>query len=303
MMHHDVDRYIQLHRALGKKFDAQEQALSQFAVLASERAATIITVELILEWVREAATPNAARIRFGLARAFAEFLHGEDPRHEVPAAGLMGRGRRRRPAPYILMPDQITDIMAEALTVPGLAPISPLTYHHLFGLLASTGLRISEALSLRCDDLTDDGLMVRSGKFGKSRIVPLHASTHTALEQYLAVRREVRGASDDLFVLGHGHAPTRTRAHVVFVRIVRQLGYRNPTGPGPRLHDLRHTFAVRSLEACGNDPQAIQRHMLAMSTYLGHAEVANTYWYLEATPVLLRTIASASEGAFVGGAA
>jgi integrase/recombinase XerD len=303
MMHHDVDRYIQLHRALGKKFDAQEQALSQFAVLASERAATIITVELILEWVREAATPNAARIRFGLARAFAEFLHGEDPRHEVPAAGLMGRGRRRRPAPYILMPDQITDIMAEALKVPGLAPISPLTYHHLFGLLASTGLRISEALSLRCDDLTDDGLMVRSGKFGKSRIVPLHASTHTALEQYLAVRREVRGASDDLFVLGHGHAPTRTRAHVVFVRIVRQLGYRNPTGPGPRLHDLRHTFAVRSLEACGNDPQAIQRHMLAMSTYLGHAEVANTYWYLEATPVLLRTIASASEGAFVGGAA
>lgn len=303
MMHHHVDRYIQLHRALGKKFDAQEQALSQLAVLASERAATIITVELILEWVREAATPNAARVRFGLARAFAEFLHGEDPRHEVPAAGLMGRGRRRRPAPYILMPDQITDIMAVALKVPGLAPISPLTYHHLFGLLASTGLRISEALSLRCDDLTDDGLMVRSGKFGKSRIVPLHASTRTALEQYLAVRREVRGASDDLFVLGHGHAPTRTRAHVVFVRIVRQLGYRNPTGPGPRLHDLRHTFAVRSLEACGNDPQAIQRHMLALSTYLGHAEVANTYWYLEATPVLLRTIASATEGAFVGGAA
>ncbi|BCG75473.1 integrase [Mesorhizobium sp. 113-1-2] len=303
MMHHHVDRYIQLHRALGKKFDAQEQALSKFAVLASESAATIITVELILEWVREAATPNAARIRFGLARAFAEFLHSEDPRHEVPAAGLMGRGRRRRPAPYILLPNQITDIMAEALKVPGLAPISPLTYHHLFGLLASTGLRISEALSLRCDDLTDDGLMVRSGKFGKSRIVPLHASTRTALEQYLAVRREVRGASDDLFVLGHGHAPTRTRAHVVFVRIVRQLGYRNPTGPGPRLHDLRHTFAVRSLEACGNDPQAIQRHMLALSTYLGHAEVANTYWYLEATPVLLRTIASATEGAFVGGAA
>ncbi|MER9969731.1 tyrosine-type recombinase/integrase [Mesorhizobium sp. M0060] len=196
MIQRHVNRYIQLHRALGKKFDAQEQALSQFAALASERAATIITAELILEWVREAATPNAARIRFGLARAFAEFLHGEDPRHEVPTAGLMGRGRRRRPAPYILMPDQIASIMAEALKVPGLAPISPLTYHHLFGLLASTGLRISEAISLRCDDLTDDGLMVRSGKFGKSRLVPLHASTRTALEQYLAVRREFGGASD-----------------------------------------------------------------------------------------------------------
>ncbi|TIO24027.1 tyrosine-type recombinase/integrase [Mesorhizobium sp.] len=303
MIQQHVDRYIQLHRALGKKFEAQEQALSQFATLASERAATIITAELILEWVREAATPNAARIRFGLARAFAEFLHGEDPQHEVPTSGLMGRGRRRRPAPYILMPEQIASIMAEALKVPGLAPISPLTYHHLFGLLASTGLRISEALSLRFDDLTDDGLMVRSGKFGKSRLVPLHASTRAALERYLAIRREFGGASDELFVLGHGHAPTKTRAHVVFVRIVRQLGYRNPKGPGPRLHDLRHTFAVRSLEACGNDPQAILRHMRALSTYLGHAEIANTYWYLEATPVLLRTIASASEGAFVGGAA
>jgi integrase/recombinase XerD len=303
MIHHHVDRYVLLHRALGKKFDAQEKSLHQFAAFADERAAPHITAGLILEWAREAPTPNAARIRFDCVRALAKFLHSEDPRHEAPAAGLLGRGRRRRPAPYILMPDQIACIMAEALRVPSRAPIGPLTYHHLFGLLASTGLRISEALSLRGDDLTDDGLMVRSGKFGKSRLVPLHASTRAALEQYLATRCEVRSASNDLFVLGHGRAPTTTRAHVVFVRIVRQLGYRSQSGPGPRLHDLRHTFAVRSLEACGNDPQAVLRHMRALSTYLGHVEVANTYWYLEATPVLLRTIASAAEGAFVGGAA
>ncbi len=303
MIHHHVDRYVQLHRALGKKFDAQEKALRQFAIFLAGRAADFITAELILEWVAEASTSNAARIRFHLARAFAGFLRGEDPRHEAPAMGLMGRGRRRRPAPHILTPDQIARIMAETLNVPGQAPISPLTYHHLFGLLASTGLRISEALSLRRDDLAHDGLMVRCGKFGKSRLVPLHASTRSALEQYLAVRRKVRNAGDDLFVLGHGRAPTATRAHVVFVRIVRRLGYRNSTGPGPRLHDLRHTFAVRSLEACGNDPQAVLRHMRALSTYLGHVDVANTYWYLEATPVLLRMIASAAEGVFVGGAA
>ncbi len=303
MIHHHVDRYVQLHRALGKKFDAQEKALRQFAIFVAKRAAASITAELILQWAGEAPTPNSARVRFDLARAFAEFLRSEDPRHQAPAVGLMGRGRRRRPAPYILTPDQIARIIAEALNVPGQAPVSPLTYHHLFGLLASTGLRISEALSLRCDDLAHDGLMVRSGKFGKSRLVPLHASTRAALEQYLAVRREVRNASDDLFVLGHGRAPTSTRVHVVFVRIARRLGYRNSTGPGPRLHDLRHTFAVRSLEACGNDPQAVLRHMRALSTYLGHVDVANTYWYLEATPVLLRMIASASEGAFVGGAA
>ena len=141
--------------------------------------------------------------------------------------GLMGRGRRRRPRrPYILLPDQIAHIMAEAFNMPGQAFRSArFTYHHLFGLLASTGLRISEALSLRSDDLAHDGLMVRSGKFGKSRLVPLHASTRSALEQYLAVRRKIRNASDDLFVLGHGRAPAASRCHVVFVRIVRRLGY------------------------------------------------------------------------------
>ena len=223
--------------------------------------------------------------------------------HEVPVAGLFGRSRRRRPAPHILSQNQINGILAEALLVPGLSPISPQTYHTLFGLLASTGLRISEALSLRCDDLTEDGLMIRKGKFGKSRLVPLHASTRAALERYLDQRRIVRDAGHDLFVLGHGHAPTATRAHVVFVRIVRKLGYRNPTGPGPRLHDLRHTFAVRSLETCGNDLQSVLRHMRALSTYLGHVDIANTYWYLEATPVLLQMIAARAEETWIGGAA
>lgn len=303
MIHNHVCRYVQLHRALGKKFDAQETALRKFATFASERERATITAEMTSEWVREAPTPNAARFRFDCVRGFAAFLHCEDPRHEVPSAGLLGRGRRRRPAPYILTQEQIAHIMIEAQKVPGGAAISPLTYHHLFGLLASTGLRISEALSLRCGDLTDDGLVVRCGKFGKSRLVPIHASTRAALEQYLAVRRRVRDASEDLFVLGHGRAPTAARAHVVFVRIVRRLGYRKPTGPGPRLHDLRHTFAVRSLERSGNNPQAVLRHMRALSTYLGHVDVANTYWYLEATPVLLRMITSATEESFVGGAA
>lgn len=303
MIHHHVDRYVRLHRALGKKFDAQETALLQFAKFAAERTTAPLTADLVVEWAAEAATPNAARSRFDLARAFAEFLQGEDPQNRAPAPGLMGRGRRRRPAPYILTEDQVACVMAEALKVPGRALISPLTYHHLFGLLASTGLRISEALSLQCTDLTDDGLIVRSGKFGKSRLVPLHASTRAALAQYLTVRRVVRASCDDLFVLGHGRAPTKTRAHVVFVRIVRKLGYRDLSGPGPRLHDLRHTFAVRSLEGCGNNPQAVLRHMKALSTYLGHVDIANTYWYLEATPVLLQMIAATAEGSWTGGAA
>ncbi|MBS4009571.1 MAG: tyrosine-type recombinase/integrase [Roseovarius sp.] len=303
MIHHHVDRFVQLNRTLGKKFAAQETSLRAFADFAAKRSITHLTAALILEWAGGAATPYAAQARFDRARALAVFLHAEDSRHEIPAMGLLGRSRRRRPAPHILTRDQISRIMQEALLVPGLTPISPLTYHNLFGLLASTGLRISEALSLQCDDVTTEGLMVRSGKFGKSRLVPIHISTRAALERYLEARAAVRNANDDLFVLGHGHAPTKTRAHVVFVRIVRKLGYRNPTGPGPRLHDLRHTFAVRSLEACGNNPQAVLRHMKALSTYLGHVDIANTYWYLEATPVLLKMIAATAEETWIGGAA
>lgn len=303
MINQDVDRFVQLNRALGKKFAEQEISLRAFADFAAERSIKHVTTALATEWAAGASSPIAAQTRFDRVRALAVFLHAEDPRHQIPAAGLMGRSRRRRPAPYIMTPDQISRIMQEALQVSGRAPISSLTYHNLFGLLASTGLRIAEALSLQCDDLTAEGLMVRSGKFGKSRLVPIHASTRAALERYLEARGSVDNASDDLFVLGHGRAPTTTRAHVVFVRIVRKLGYRHPTGPGPRLHDLRHTFAVRSLESCGNNPQAVLRHMKALSTYLGHVDIANTYWYLEATPVLLKMIAATAEETWIGGAA
>jgi len=303
MIHHNVDRFVQLNRALGKKFAAQETSLRAFADFAVERSASHVTTTLIVAWAGCAPTPGAAQIRFDQARALAVFLHAEDLRHEIPAMGLLGRSRRRRPAPHILTQNQIDQIMQEALLVPGRTLISPLTYHYLFGLLASTGIRISEALSLRCDDLNADGIMIQKGKFGKSRLVPIHTSTRAALELYLEARTGVRNAGDDLFVLGHGHAPTATRAHVVFVRIVRKLGLRNPTGPGPRLHDLRHSFAVHSLEACGSNPQAVLRHMKALSTYLGHADIANTYWYLEATPVLLKLIASTAEENWIGGAA
>ncbi len=303
MMHHDVDRFVQLNRALGKKFVERETSLRAFADFAAERSIEHVTVGLVLEWAGGASSPTAAQTRFEQARALAVFLHAEDARHEIPAAGLLGRTRRKRPAPHIMTPRQISRIMQEALKVSGRAPISPLTYHNLFGLLASTGLRISEALSLQCDDLTAEGLLVRKSKFGKSRLVPIHTSTRAALERYLEARNAIRSASDDLFILGHGHSPTRTRVHVVFVRIVRKLGYRSPTGPGPRLHDLRHTFAVRSLEACGSNPQAVLRHIKALSTYLGHVEIANTYWYLEATPVLLKMIASTAEENWIGGAA
>ena len=155
--------------------------------------------------------------------------------------------------------------MAAALDLPPKGMISSHTYHYLFGLLAATGLRISEALSLQCSDLVDDGLIIRNGKFGKQRLVALQPSTRQALQAYLAIRAKLGARGCDLFVSIRGRAPHKVRAHIVFVRLARQLGLRGPTGTaGMRLHDLRHTFAVRSLESCPPDREAVAHHMAGL---------------------------------------
>ena len=199
---------------------------------------------------------------------------------------------------------QVRAIMQAALDLPPKDKISPHTYHYLFGLLAATGLRISEALALQRDDLVEDGLLIRNGKFGKQRLLPLQPSTRQALETYLAIRKTLGAIGDDLFITTRGRAPHQTAVHIVFVRLTRKLGFRGPTGtPGMRLHDLRHSFAVRSLESCPRDREAVAHHMASLSAYLGHADIASTYWYLEATPVLLRDIAAAGERLYLGDAA
>ena len=190
--------------------------------------------------------------------------------------------------------------MRAALQISPQGTISPYTYHYVIGLLAATGMRVSEALGLKRHDLLEDGLIVRKGKFDNCRLVPLHASTRRALNDYIAIRDGVDG-DKDLFVITTGRAPTKTRVHVVFVRLARQLGIRGPKGTrGARLHDLRHTFAVRSLEACEHDREAVGHHTAALSAYLGHADVEATYWYLQATPVLMHDIAAAAEQLFHG---
>lgn len=302
MLMANVERYVALQRSRGLRFDEQERLLTLYARFASVTGDAFVTAERLQAWSSQASSPGQARTRYDTVRRFSAFLRVEDYRHEVPPAGAFGRGRRPRPAPYLLTTGEIAAIMAAALALPPQGTVSPLTYHHLFGLLAATGLRISEALALQRDDVTDDGLVVRSGKFGKSRLVPLHPSTRAALGRYLATRDRLGAGGEDFFVLKHGRAPTKTRVYCVFVRLARALGIRGaPGAPGPRLHDLRHSFAVRSLEDCPPDRMVVTRHMLALSTYMGHADVVATYWYLQATPVLLNGIAAAAEQAFAGG--
>jgi integrase/recombinase XerD len=157
---------------------------------------------------------------------------------------------------------------------------------------------------LRLQDVTDDGLIIRHAKFDKKRLVPIHETTRHALRNYVAIRNRLGGAADDLFVVRSGRVPDRATVCRIFLLLARKLGFRGAPGTsGPRLHDLRHTFAARSLEACAHERRAVGHHMAALSTYLGHTDVAHTYWYLQATPVLLRNIAEVNEALFQGGAA
>lgn len=299
MLSNDVTRYVAVYQALGLSFSEQSRTLHLYARYAEAYADRFTLVSRIRDWCATASSPIRARSCYDTVRRFCVFLNAENPRHEIPPAGAFGRGKRPRPAPHLLDLQQIRSIMDAALDLPPKGSIRPYTYRLLFGLLAATGLRISEALGLQRGDITEDGLVVRHGKFGKSRLLPIHATTREALNEYLAVRARLGFDGDDLFVVTTGRAPHKVTAHITFVKLARQLGLRGPgRTPGPRLHDLRHSFAVRSLEACAHDRQAVAHHIAALSTYLGHADVSNTYWYLEATPVLLHDIAAACERLF-----
>src|ERR1022692_4631004 len=176
------------------------------------------------------------------------------------------------------------------------------TYKTFFALLACTGLRVSEAIHLCFHDITADGLVVRCSKFRKSRLVPLHETTHAGLEQYLKRRRAFTPLDDHVFVSLRRRPLLLHDAETAFHDIAEKVGLpRGADLPRPTIHSLRHTFAVRALETCPDGRDRITKHMLALSTYLGHSKVADTYWYLEATPDLMRNIADSCQSFFTGG--
>ena len=296
MLRNHAERYVDFNRSFGLKYHTNAALIRRFVEYAEPFGDAALYTHRIVAWSKLGSTQDAARRRYDCLRRFCIFMNGEDSRHEIPPRGLFGDKQPRRPTPHIFRPKDIRRIMDEALRQGPPGSICPHTFHHIFGLLAATGLRISEALQLTFSDVTEEGLLIRKSKGDKTRLVPLHITTRTALDRFLEIRRGVRTASNELFVVSHGRVPTKTRVHVVFVEILRRLGLRGPTGtPGPRLHDLRHTFAVRSLEQCPHDSTSVSRHIEALSTYLGHSAPQASYWYLEATPVLLRQIAEANE--------
>ncbi len=301
MLSQDLDRHISLHHALGFKFRGQSLLLRNFVAFAEAHGDQVISADRILSWAVEAPSPEQRRNRLLEARRFAIAMHAEDSQHEVPSAEALGRGLFTRRIPYIYSHEDIRRLMTAAASLAPAGTIRPVTFATLFGLLAATGMRISEALALGLSDITDDGLVIEKTKFKKSRLLPLHPSTRRALDAYLEVRLRAVTASDALLIGNTGKGVAYPTAIAVFLRLARSIGLRGSSDrAGPRIHDLRHTFAVRSLEQCPRSAAAVSRHIVGLSTYLGHAHVTDTYWYLQASPELMTHIADASEALQLG---
>ncbi|MBB4264210.1 tyrosine-type recombinase/integrase [Bradyrhizobium sp. CIR3A] len=253
---------------------------------------------------RTCAVTGAAPQPVASVRRFALAMHAEDRRHQVPAADALGHAVVKRRPPYIYSAEEIARLLRAAAALPPAGSIRPTMYATLFGLLTATGMRIAEALALQIDDVTADGLVVRQTKFQKSRLLPLHATARLALDRYLVARRSLTTTDRALFVSVAGQSLPYNTVRRIFLQLLDGTNLRGAhSGRDPRIHDLRHTFAVRSLEQCRHDRATVVRHIVALSTYLGHAHVTDTYWYLQATPVLMGQIAEAGEALLIGGAA
>lgn len=299
MLMRAVDSYFEVRRAAGFELRVTEYLLRDFARFAAERGETHVRGATAVAWAARAPSVRQRDRRLKEAIRFARHVHAEDGTHEIPPDDVFAAPLVRR-LPHIYTPDEVRQILEEASRLGPVGSLRPHTYQTLFGLLASCGLRISEALALRLDDVTVDGLVIRKTKFKKSRLVPMHETTERAVEDYLHRRRSVAGATDHVFVTLKGRPLRYPTLVSVFLALIRKLGLRGGPGEsGPRIHDFRHAFSVRVLEDCQRDEVA--SHMLALCTYLGHAYLADTYWYLQVTPQLTSGIADACQAYLHGG--
>ena len=300
MLSGHVERYLALRRTLGFKLRNTERNLQAFARFATNQGDTRIRAATAVQWAAQASSPHARHVRLHDVVLLARFLHAEEAAHEVPPERLFHVRVVRQP-PYIYTPDEIGQLLAAAHRLPCSYVLRPTVYATLIGLIAATGLRVSEALDLRFDDLLPNAVLrIRQTKFAKSRLVPLHATTVDALTAYLQERQRVAIADDHLFVSANQRRIPTPTASTTFQRVIRLAGIAPDRQRRPRLVDLRHTFATRSLQRCAVRRESVARHMVALSTYLGHSSVVHTYWYLEATPDLMADIAAAGESLVAG---
>jgi integrase len=295
-----VESYLAVRRACGFELKSEGHLLQSFAAFSDARGKHYVYSETAIEWAGVARSVRQRACRLGEVIRFSRYVRAEDPRHESPPP-VFGSQNRPRPIPYIFSQNDIQRLV-QAASQSGYATLRRQTYSTLFALLACTGLRVSEAIGLRFEDINPDGLVIRCSKLRKSRLVPLHETAQAGIERYLQQRRPYAPFDDHVFVSLRRKPLLVADVEAAFRTAVDKIGLRRGPGlPRPTPHSLRHTFAVRALESCPDGRDRITKHMLALSTYLGHAKVSDTYWYLEATPDLMRNIAQRCEKFFTGG--
>src|SRR6266699_205044 len=300
MLARAVQSYLSVRRAAGYVLKHVGLRLKSFAAYSDAKGRRYVTAEIAIEWARQSSSIVERARRLGDVRRFALYLRAEDERHEIPPL-IFGKESRPRPTPYILSDEQICRLI-ELAAQSGYRSLRRQTYSTLFALLSCTGLCFSEAIRLRYDDITPAGLVIRFSKFRKNRLVPLHETARAGLECYLQQRRPYAPLDDHLFISLRRKPLLIEDVETAFRTAVDKMGL--PRGRGlrrPTPHSLRHAFAVRALRTCPDGRDHITKHMLMLSTYLGHSKAALTYWYLEAVPEFMRGIAERCEAHLAGG--
>jgi integrase/recombinase XerD len=297
-----VQEYLALRRSLGFKLHKAGKALPAFVAFMEAQGASVITSQVALTWAQQPRTVQPAEwaSRLSIVRGFARHRRATDLRTQVPPDGLLPY-RPARARPYLYSDEDIRRLLRAARALPADHSLRPWTYYCLLGLLSVAGLRISEAqnLTLQDVDLQAGVLTIRGAKFGKSRLIPVHASTQRVLADYLARRTRQwagRSVSAHVFVSSRGHRLDVGDIHRTFYALSRQIGLRGVADRhGPRLHDLRHRFAVTALVRWYRAGVDAERRLPLLSAYLGHVHVSDTYWYLSAWPALMRAATSRLE--------
>ena len=293
-----IHEYIEMRRNLGFKMNDTRRELLAFATFMEQQQVPFITVELTLAWAQQPVNAQPAHWarRLSIVRVFARHRKATDPRTEIPAPGLLPF-RPKRATPYLYSDEEIRKLLQAALDMPYAnerCALHPWTYHCLFGLLVVSGIRVGEACNLELRDIDSDAavLTIRGAKFGRDRLVPLHGSTCEVLADYVARRDrhwQGRPVSPYLFVSSRGNRLDKADITRTFHRLSRLIGLRGKTDRhGPRLHDMRHRFANCTLVNWYRRDQDPERLLPVLSAYLGHVHIADTQWYLEATPELMR---------------
>lgn len=289
-LHPLVDQYLEIRRGLGYKLEREGRLLPDFVSFLHTRSTSHITAALALEWAMasQKATTRWWSLRLSIIRQFARFAHAFDPRHEVPAQDLIPTAGRARRLPYIYHDADIRCLMDRCRCLRGL---KAMTYATLFGLLYTTGMRVGEAIGLQCTDVDwqQAVLTIHHAKFDKSRQIPLHPSTMIALQHYARSRdAAIPCPCDGNFLLSLAGTQLHYKnVHGTFMRLIRSTYLAEQQAKRPRLHDLRHSFAVRTLAQWQQRGLDVEPRLPTLSTYLGHVNPSSTYWYLHATPEML----------------